>query len=170
MDVEVGPRATQQKVENSCRSPGQLLVARYFACAHPFLGFVAGSGVMPANAFPSGHLTNADRGGRALAQKARHDSPDPSPLWRPARTRVPGVTNHDAEPAHAGYPLHASGHARRAPLVSMAGEVLHEWHLDTLITESEGGRLLEVAPDRRIVSAYVGFVRGGESDELIPLG
>jgi hypothetical protein len=39
---------------------------------------------------------------------------------------------------------------------------------NTLITESEGGRLIEVTPEREIVWEYISPVRGGERDELIP--
>jgi hypothetical protein len=40
---------------------------------------------------------------------------------------------------------------------------------NTLITESDGGRLLEVAPDGEIVWEYVNPVLGGDAQELIPV-
>lgn len=40
---------------------------------------------------------------------------------------------------------------------------------NTLITESSGGRILEVAPDGEIVWEYVNPVRGGLEDERIPV-
>ena len=40
---------------------------------------------------------------------------------------------------------------------------------NTLITESEGGRILEVAPDGDVVWEFINPVRGGESRELIPV-
>ena len=40
---------------------------------------------------------------------------------------------------------------------------------NVLITESDRGRLVEVAPDGRIVWEYVHPVRGGEAGELIPI-
>jgi hypothetical protein len=40
---------------------------------------------------------------------------------------------------------------------------------NTLITESDGGRLLEVAPDGEIVWEYVNPVRGGAGNEFIPI-
>jgi hypothetical protein len=40
---------------------------------------------------------------------------------------------------------------------------------NTLITESNGGRIVEVAPDGAIVWQFVNPVRGGEQDERIPI-
>jgi Arylsulfotransferase (ASST) len=40
---------------------------------------------------------------------------------------------------------------------------------NTLITESDGGRLLEVTRDGEIVWEYVNPIRGGEGDEFIPI-
>src|SRR3546814_50497 len=40
---------------------------------------------------------------------------------------------------------------------------------NTLITESDGGRLIEVTPDHEIVWEFVNPVRGGENDEMIPV-
>jgi outer membrane protein assembly factor BamB len=106
-----------------------LLVSAAFVLAIGFLGFVVGSYVMLADAFPSGYLTNAYRGGQALLAKSRYDHPYPSEMWQPARTDARGVTIYDPDRAHAGYTLYTSGHAQTALLISMAGEVLHEWHL-----------------------------------------
>jgi hypothetical protein len=40
---------------------------------------------------------------------------------------------------------------------------------NTLITESDGGRLLEVTPSGEIVWEFLNPVRGGEAEELIPI-
>jgi hypothetical protein len=40
---------------------------------------------------------------------------------------------------------------------------------NVLITESDRGRILEVNPRKQIVWEYVHPVRGGDSDELIPV-
>jgi outer membrane protein assembly factor BamB len=40
---------------------------------------------------------------------------------------------------------------------------------NTLITESEGGRLIEVTPNGEIVWEYVNPVRGGQQDKRIPV-
>ena len=40
---------------------------------------------------------------------------------------------------------------------------------NTLITESDGGRLFEVTPDNEIVWEFINPVRGGEKDEFIPI-
>jgi hypothetical protein len=109
---------------------GNLLWFAAFVAAIGFLGFVGGSYVMLANAFPSGYLANAYQGGQALlAQKTRYNSPYPTELWQPARTEARGVTIHDPTRAHAGYTLYTSGHAQQASLISMTGETVHEWHL-----------------------------------------
>jgi outer membrane protein assembly factor BamB len=107
----------------------RLIVPAAFALAIGFLGFVAGSYVMLANAFPSGYLSNAYRGGQALLAKSRYDHPYPSELWQPARTSARGVTIYEPDRAQAGYTLYTSGHAQKALLISMAGEILHEWSL-----------------------------------------
>lgn len=47
-----------------------------------------------------------------------------------------------------------------------------EWRLpngNTLITESDGGRIFEVTPDKRIVWQFVDPVRGGPNDKYIPI-
>lgn len=40
---------------------------------------------------------------------------------------------------------------------------------NTLITESDGGRLLEVTPDGKIVWEFINPIRGGKGDEFIPV-
>jgi hypothetical protein len=40
---------------------------------------------------------------------------------------------------------------------------------NTLITESDGGRIFEVTPDREIVWEYINPQRGGENSEMIPV-
>ena len=40
---------------------------------------------------------------------------------------------------------------------------------NTLITESDGGRLFEVTPEGEIVWEFINPVRGGENDEFIPI-
>jgi hypothetical protein len=40
---------------------------------------------------------------------------------------------------------------------------------NTLITESDAGRLLEVTPEGEIVWDYVNPVRGGDAEEFIPI-
>ena len=122
-----------------------------FVSAIAFLGFVAGSYVMLTNAFPSSYLTNAYRGGQALlAQKTRYNTPYPSVLWQPARTQARGVTIHDRKRAHAGYTLYTSGHAQRASLISMTGEVLHEWHLPYSAVWDETADVASPRPDTHI--------------------
>ena len=95
-----------------------------------FLGFVAGSYVVFADAFPARYMTNAYRGGQALINKlSDYNDPFPGTLWQPARTDAQGVTIHDPSRSFAGPTLYTVGHEQKAILVSPSGETLHEWHL-----------------------------------------
>jgi outer membrane protein assembly factor BamB len=101
-----------------------------FVLAIGFLGFVAGSYAMLAEALPARYLADAYRGGQALlAAKTEYDSPYPDGFWQPARSEQRGVVIHDPAKAASGYTLYTSGEGQRAVLVSMAGEILHEWQL-----------------------------------------
>ncbi len=95
-----------------------------------FLSFVAGSFLTFTGSFPANHLTDAFRGGQALlAQQTEYDTPFPSDFWQPARSEARGVTIYDPARAFDGFTLYTSGHAQSAFLISMSGEVVHEWHL-----------------------------------------
>ena len=106
---------------------------------------------MFANAFPHHHLANAYRGGAALfVKKTQYNHPYPSELWQPARTEARGVTIHDPSRAHGGYTLYASGHAQKALLTSMTGDVLHEWHLPFSVVWDDTADVKEPRPDSHI--------------------
>ncbi|MEM7021164.1 MAG: hypothetical protein AAF637_01090, partial [Pseudomonadota bacterium] len=77
-------------------------------------GFVAGSYVVFADAFPSRYVTDAYRGGQALINKlSDYNDPYPGTLWQPARTDAQGVTIHDPSRSFAGPTLYTVGHAQR---------------------------------------------------------
>ncbi len=95
-----------------------------------FLGAIAGSYLVFVKAAPSRYLTDAYRGGHALLDKWRkYDQAYPTEFWQPVRSDQAGVTVHDPARASAGVTLYTSGDGAHAVLVSMTGDVLHEWRL-----------------------------------------
>ena len=127
-----------------------------------FLSFVAGSFLTFTNSFPANHLTDAFRGGQALlAQQTQYDEPYPSDFWQPARSRARGVTVYDPARAYDGFTLYTSGHAQKAYLISMTGEVVHEWHVPYSALWDESAAVKAPPPDSHI---YV------EKARLLPNG
>ncbi len=95
-----------------------------------FLAFVAGSYAMFAETFTSGFLGNAFKGGHAAwDQLTSYRHPYFSRFHQKARSNERGVTIYDPARAEDGFTLYTSGHDQRAFLVSMDGEVRHEWSL-----------------------------------------
>jgi Arylsulfotransferase (ASST) len=116
-----------------------------------FLAFLAGSFTMYMEQFPSKYLSDAYRGGLALWDQRTHlDDPYPSEFWQPERTEARGVTIYDRERAYDGLTLYTSGHAQKALLISMAGEVVHEWSLPFSEIWDESTGRGEPRPDRYI--------------------
>jgi hypothetical protein len=116
-----------------------------------FLGFVAGSYAMFSEAWPARYLADAYRGGEALlAAKTQYNSPFPSGFWERARTDRRGVTRYDPAKALNGYTLFTSGESQRAALISMTGEVLHEWHLPFSAIWDETAQVKHPRPDAMI--------------------
>lgn len=62
-----------------------------------------------------------------------------------------------------------AGRANRPFLSEIRGAAQRLANGNTLITESDGGRLFEIAPDGRIVWEYLNPVRGGTGQSLIPV-
>jgi Arylsulfotransferase (ASST) len=126
--------------------PGLLLVL-----AIGFLGFIAGTYVVFADAFPARYVTDAYRGGQALISKIR-DANDPFPgtLWQPARTPAQGVTIHDRARSFPGPTLYTVGHAQKAILVAPSGEIVHEWHLPYSEVWDESAAVARPQPDELI--------------------
>lgn len=95
-----------------------------------FLSFLVGSYIMFAEAGPAEFLKNTYEAGQALIDKHNQDrDPYLSRFHRQARTTERGVTRYDPENAQNGFTLYTSGHDQRAILISMKGDVLHEWDL-----------------------------------------
>jgi hypothetical protein len=115
------------------------------------LGFVAGSYAMLAEALPARYLADAYRGGQALlAAKTQYDSPYPDGFWQPARTERQGVVRYDRAKASNGYTLYTSGESQRAVLVSMSGQILHEWHLPFSAVWDDSASVKQPRPDSMI--------------------
>jgi hypothetical protein len=122
-----------------------------FVLAIGFLGFVAGSYAMLAEALPARYLADAYRGGQALlAAKTQYDSPYPDGFWQPARTERQGVVRYDRAKASNGYTLYTSGESQRAVLVSMTGQILHEWHLPFSAVWDDSASVKQPRPDSMI--------------------
>lgn len=140
--------------EHSASSSGVLGKLAYFAAVGltiGFLGFVAGAYNMYTDAFPSRYLADAYRGGLALfEQRTQFSNPYPRELWQPARTEQRGVTIHDVERAYEGLTLYTSGHAQKAFLISMTGEVVHEWSVPFSALWDESAAVRNPRPDRNL--------------------
>jgi hypothetical protein len=127
-----------------------------------FLCFVAGSFVTFKGIFPGKQLTDAFRGGQALLEKeTQYNSPFPQELWQPARTDAKGVTVYDPKLADNGLTLYSSGGDQKVRLISMTGEVVHEWYLPYSKIWDESAAVKHPQPDSDI---YV------EKAKLLPNG
>jgi hypothetical protein len=85
---------------------------------------------MFAEAGPAGFLSNAYKAGEALIdQQTNYRHPYFSRFYQKARTDQRGVTIYDPTRTQEGFTLYSSGHDQRAFLISMNGDVLHEWDL-----------------------------------------
>lgn len=93
-----------------------------------FLAFIGGAMVVFTKVFPYQPLHDAYLAGTALiAQRQMTADKYGTDLWRKARSPAAGVTVHDPQRALQGYTLYTSGDAPSARLVSMNGEIVHEW-------------------------------------------
>ena len=136
---------------SSSEGLGTALFRIAFVLAIGFFGFVAGSYAMFAEAPPARYLADAYRGGQALlAKNTQYDSPYPPGFWQKARTEQRGVVTYDPARATNGYTLYTSGEGQRAVLVSMTGEVLHEWNLPFSAIWDETASVQKPRPDEMI--------------------
>ncbi|WP_366553780.1 arylsulfotransferase family protein [Aquibaculum sediminis] len=94
------------------------------------IAFLAGALLSTAQVAPGPQIARAYEAGRALyTQATAYDDVYSGDLWYPQRSEARGVTQSDRTRAQEGLTLYASGEANRARLLSLDGEVLHEWHL-----------------------------------------
>jgi outer membrane protein assembly factor BamB len=116
-----------------------------------FLCFVAGSFVTFKGIFPGKQLTDAFRGGQALLEKeTQYNSPFPQELWQPARTDAKGVTIYDPKRADNGLTLYSAGDGAKVRLISMTGELVHEWNLPYSAVWDETAAVRHPQPDSQI--------------------
>jgi Arylsulfotransferase (ASST) len=121
------------------------------ALAIGFLGAIAGSYLVFVEAAPSRYFTDAYRGGHALLDKWRKYEQDyPTEFWQPVRSERSGVTIHDPARAAEGVTLYTSGDGAHAVLISMTGEVLHEWRLPFSAVWDESAAVRTPQPDSLI--------------------
>ncbi len=121
---------------------GMLLVAI------AFLGLITGSYLVFADAPPAWFLTDAYRGGQALLDKwTKWNVRYPGEFWQPTRTQARGVTVYDPKRAANGFTLHTSAGEQKALLISMPGEVLHEWHLPFSAVWDKSAAVVKPQPD-----------------------
>jgi hypothetical protein len=122
-----------------------------FALAIGFLGFIAGSYVVFANAFPARYVTDAYRGGQALVSKIKeYREPYPGTMWQPVRTEASGVTIYDAARSAVGPTLYTVGHEQKAVLVAPTGETLHEWQLPYSEIWDDSAAVVRPQPDSMV--------------------
>ena len=142
---------TTNELHVSPEGVGNALFRVAFLLAIAFFGFVAGSYAMYAEAPPARYLADAYRGGQALlAKNTEYDSPYPPGFWQKVRTGHRGVVTYDPAKAANGYTLYTSGEGQRAVLVSMSGEVLHEWSLPFSEIWDETATVRNPRPDSMI--------------------
>jgi outer membrane protein assembly factor BamB len=138
----------------SRRGPGAIAAAAPYVMlvvAIGFLCFVAGSFVTFKDVFPGKQLTDAFRGGQALLEKeTQYNSPFPQELWQPARTDAKGVTIFDPKRAYGGFTLYSAGDGQTVRLVSMTGEVVHEWHLPYSAIWDDSAAVRHPRPDSQV--------------------
>ncbi len=130
---------------------GRLMVALQrvaLMLAIAFLGLVAGSYLVFADAFPAHFLTDAYRGGHALLDKwTKWNEPYPGEFWQPTRTQATGVTVYDPARAANGFTLYTATGEQKAVLIAMTGEVLHQWQLPFSAVWDELAAVAKPQPD-----------------------
>lgn len=119
-----------------------------FLLSTVFLSFVAGAFVILNESFPARYLGEAYLGGKALIAKQTHyPNQFRTDLWAPARGDQRGVTVHDPARAANGLTLYTSGDGTHAQLVTMDGEVAHEWRLPFSAVWDESAAVQNPQPD-----------------------
>jgi hypothetical protein len=116
-----------------------------------FLAFLGGAWVVLAKVFPYPWLADAYEGGSALFEKeTAYLDPLKTDFWKPARTDARGVVRYDQAKTQDGLTLYTSGHEARAYLVSMDGEVVHEWYLPFSEVWDQSSPISDPQPDAYI--------------------
>jgi hypothetical protein len=133
------------------RSPADRVFFAGFIIAIIVLSVIAGSLLTVAGIPPGPQLARAYEGGRAIYAKLfHHDDVYRSDLWHPARTDERGVTINDASRTSPGVTLYTSGHEAAAYLLSMDGEVLHQWQRHFSDIWNESAAVKDPQPDSHV--------------------
>ncbi len=122
-----------------------------FVAGVALLAFLGGSLVTVAEVPPSGWIRDGWRAGVALFEK-RVTAADPytTDLWTVARTDRRGVTRYQPTKAFDGLTLYTSGHDTAAWLITMDGEVVHEWARPYSSIHDRTAAVRDPVPDRQI--------------------
>jgi hypothetical protein len=119
-----------------------------FLLSLALLCFIAGAMVVLSEVFPYPWLRDAYIGGKAALEKQEQSADRyQTDFWYPERTGAKSVTVHDEARAQPGLTLYVSGHDTAAFLVSMAGEVVHEWHLPFSAVWDDSAAVRDPQPD-----------------------
>jgi Arylsulfotransferase (ASST) len=161
-DRDAGAPATSEPRPSRARALANAAPHVVLVLAIAFLCFVAGSFVTFKGIFPGKQLTDAFKGGQALLEKeTAYNSPFPQELWQPARTEAKGVTIYDPGRAYDGLTLYSAGDGQKVRLISMKGDLLHEWYLPYSAVWDDSAAVRNPRPDADI---YV------EKAHLLPNG
>jgi len=122
-----------------------------FLAALLLIALVTGAVLSAAGIFPGPQIARAYQGGKALHdQLTAYQDVYTSDLWHPARAPDQGVTVHDPARTQDGVTLYTSGHEAAAYLISMDGEVLHEWRRPFSTVWSDSTRAGRRQPDSHV--------------------
>ncbi|RKZ41105.1 MAG: hypothetical protein DRQ49_06130 [Gammaproteobacteria bacterium] len=135
-----------------------------------FLLFVAGIATRHFKLWPSQIFEDAEKAARSwnmrLRSHSRYDNPS---MFPKVRHEKGGIFQYNAEKAYNGFTLFTSRHSQIVLLISMEGEIVHEWHFpfssvwtnpphiafpvsDDFIT----GRKAHLYPNGDLLAIYVG--------------
>jgi hypothetical protein len=122
-----------------------------FLTAIVFLAFVGGAIATIAGVSPTNYLRDAYNAGTAYYDKlVNYQDPLASDLWAHARTTRRGVTVYEPQAACNGLTLYTSGHAAKAFLIDMQGQILHQWHREYSTVWDRSAAVRQPAPDERV--------------------
>lgn len=112
------------------KSVGDRVASGAFIICLMVLSYIAGSFMMYERIFPATVLRQAFQGGIAFyGRLIDYRDPYYTDFWQPVRTAERGVVRYNDARAGYGMTLYTSGHAHRAFLMDMNGQVRHEWSL-----------------------------------------
>lgn len=122
-----------------------------FIIAAAVLLLLAGALLTAAGLPPGPQVARAWEAGRALYSKLFHyDDVYMSDLWHAERSDARGVTVHAPDRVSPGLTLFTSGHEAAAYLVSMDGEVVHEWRRPFSRVWNETAAVKDPQPDSHV--------------------